>query len=97
MADTLNHMIEDDLRQSILDSAHPDDIARLTRVARQAGESPSEVDGRVDQYEKSLQAQHALYLTRDNPALARWAASNPDGMAMAADDYSNLRARSKSC
>lgn len=77
-------------RESILNSPPPDDVARVERVAREAGENPGDVEGNADAYERAVQARRFGDLARTNPSVGRWAAENPRGAAMAADDHSAL-------
>lgn len=90
VADTLANMRAADARQTILESGNPDEVARITRVARDAGENPSEVDGNADAYEKALTAKRFAEVAQAQPAVGRWAANNPRGAAAAADDYESL-------
>lgn len=90
VSETLATMRANDARMTILESGSPDDVARVTKVARETGENPALVDGNTDLYEKSLQAQRFGKLAQDQPSVARWAAANPRGAAAAADDTKAL-------
>lgn len=90
VAATLANMRASDARQTILESGAPDEVARVTRVARAAGENPAEVDGNTEAYEKALTAKRFAEIAERQPALGRWAANNPRGAAAAADDTDSL-------
>ena len=90
VTDTLASMRAEDARRTVLEAGKPDDVARVTRVAREAGENPALVDGAADEYEKALQARRFGDVAASNPAIGRWAVANPRGAAAAADDHQSL-------
>ncbi|TCM25698.1 hypothetical protein [Novosphingobium sp. ST904] len=92
ISDTLTSMRANSARRSILESGAPDDVARVERVARAAGENPSAVEGNIDLYERSLNASRFTATATQYPAVAAWAMANPRGAAMAADDSKSLGA-----
>lgn len=90
VAETLSTMRAASARQTVLESPPPDDVARVNRVARDTGEPTALIEGNVDRYEKSIAANQVGDLTQQYPAIGKWAAQNPRGLAMAADDYESL-------
>ncbi|MGE4307185.1 MAG: hypothetical protein AB7E24_24505, partial [Novosphingobium sp.] len=78
------------LRDSLLSSASPDAVARTEKVARDTGSNVLDVQGNEDAAERGLQVRQMVDLADRYPAVGRWAATNPRGAAMAADDQKSL-------
>lgn len=78
------------IRQTIESSPNPDQVARGTRVAREAGVPPLMVDGRLDEAERGLNAQKLTGMMERYPAIGQWAVNNPRAAATAQDDHEAL-------
>ena len=76
-------------RVDIISAPPPEQVARQTRVAREAGLEPALVDD-VDGAERAQQANRMTTVLGKYPAFGRWAAENPRGVAAAADDHETL-------
>ncbi len=78
------------VRDTILTAPSADQVARGTRIAREAGVPPLMVDGRLDEAEKGLNADRFAKVADAHPAIGKWAANNPRGVAAAQDDSESL-------
>jgi Large polyvalent protein associated domain 22 len=78
------------IRDGLLSAPAPDAVARTEKLARDTGTSVADVQGNEDSAEHGLQVRNFVDLASGNPAVARWAANNPRGAAMAKDDYDSL-------
>lgn len=90
LADEMRKERDAQVRQAIEASPNPDQVARGTRVAREAGVPPLMVDNRLDEAERGLNAQKLTGMMERYPAIGKWAATNPRGAATAQDDHQSL-------
>jgi hypothetical protein len=86
----IKRMRENDLRMDIAVSPPADQVARTSRLARQAGLPPAMVEDRADEIERGLNAQAMAGLANRYPAIGRWAATNPRAAVSAQDDHESL-------
>ncbi len=80
---------DEELRINAMTSPAPEQVARQTRVAREAGVEPALV-GDLDMAERAQQANRTTQVLGRYPAFGRWAASDPRGAVAASDDHESL-------
>lgn len=86
----IRRMREEEIRSTIELMPEPEQVARVTRVAREADVPPLLVEDTLAETERALQSRRFLELSRQNSNLARWALENPRGAAAAQDDTESL-------
>lgn len=77
-------------RRDLMQAPDPEQTAKVTRVAREAGEPPALIEDRVGDVERSLNVNKTLEMLGLYPAINKWAQEQPRAAAAAADDYSAL-------
>lgn len=86
----LERQRQDQIRDGLISAPAPDAVARTEKVARDTGSSVFEVQGNEDAAERGLQVLRMVDMAQMYPAIGKWAAENPRGAAMAADDHESL-------
>lgn len=90
---TVEQAIIDDrdnqLRLHTMESPAPDQVARQTRIAREANVAPAMVED-LDGAERAQNANRMTKVLGRYPAFGRWAADNPRGFVTAQDDHKAL-------
>lgn len=81
---------DNQIRLGIIAAPAPEQVAKATKIAREKDVPPGEVDGNLAYAEKAQQADYMTGLFGRFPALAKWAAGDPRGVAAAADDHKSL-------
>lgn len=90
LTEEMDRQRDRELRQTILNSPPPDQVARTTKLARDAGAPPGMVEGSEDDVQAALNAGKFADLARAHPAIGHFAANNPRGAAAAQDDHESL-------
>lgn len=78
------------VRNNILNAQSPDQIAQATKLARQVGALPADVEGLVGEAEKTVRANNFERIMNTWPTLGAWAADDPRGAVAAQDDHKAL-------
>lgn len=78
------------IRTDIMAAPSPDAMANATRMARQLGSLPSDVEALTTQAERSIRAQRMAQVAQQHPPIGAWAAQNPRGAVAASDDHEAL-------
>lgn len=89
VAAEIRRVREEELRDSLHLSPPPDQAGRISRVARQAGVPPIEVEDRLEDTERDLQAKSFVELARQGP-MGMFALRNPRAAAVMQDDTESL-------
>ena len=90
IAQAIGVMQQNDVRDTIMQAPDPDATARVTRVARQAGEAPGLIEDRVADVAKAQQADRFTRVLGQYPAFTGWAIQNPREAVAAQDDHKAL-------
>lgn len=76
-------------------AGNPDQAGQANDISRRVGVPPSIVEANLPDFQRREQAQQIQDLTRDHPAIGRFA-TDPRNLAVMADDYSALNPLAKS-
>lgn len=90
IAKAMGVMRDEQVRSIIHQSPGPDLTAKVTQASRATGEPPALIEDKLPDIERSQQADYMTGLFGRFPALAKWAAGDPRGVAAAADDHKAL-------
>lgn len=90
MLDAMRRERNEQIRGNILNAQTPDQIAKATKLARQADVLPQDVEGLVSEAEKTVRANKFQQIMSTWPTLGDWAADNPRGAVAASDDHKSL-------
>lgn len=96
VGDALQGIQGDETFATLRRSPPPQKIARTTQLAREAQDSPFNVEGREDEVETSLQARRFADLAERYPAIGKFASEDVRAAAMARDDTDAIRRVAKS-
>lgn len=90
VSQAISIMHQEQVRSTILQSPDASTTAMATRVAREAGEPPALIDGRVAEVAKAQQADRFTRVLGQYPAFTNWAIQNPRDAVAASGDHKPL-------
>ena len=90
LAEEMRKERDSEVRRTIVTAPPAEQVARETRLAREANVSPAMIAGRADEVERARNADKLIGLAERYPAIGRFAAANPRGAVAAQDDAKSL-------
>lgn len=90
LADEMKRAREQEMKRTIVNSPAPDQVARVTRAARETGVPPLMIEGRIDEVERSRRADALNVVGAKYPAIGGALAANPRTAVAAQNDAESL-------
>lgn len=90
LAEEMRKERDSEVRRTIVAAPPAEQVARETRLAREANVPPAMIAGRADEVERARNADKLLGLAERYPAIGKFAAANPRAAVAAQDDAKSL-------